>query len=62
MTIEEIKAKEDITVEELEAEIERLENLIFYAEMSDNYNSRKIAEHRNNIKAIEQMIERLKNA
>lgn len=62
MTIEEIKAKEDITVGELEAEIERLENLIFYAEMSDNYNARKIAEHRNNIKAIEQMIERLKNA
>ena len=62
MANEEIKARDNATVEELEAEIERLEDLIFYEKMADNYNARKIAEYRNNIKAIELMIERLKNA
>lgn len=62
MTIEEIRAKEEITIEELEAEIDRREDLIFYEQMSDRCDNQKINNIRKNIHEIEQMIERLKNA
>lgn len=55
MTIEEIKAKEDITVDELQQEIDKREEWIFYALMADTLDPR-IAETRRVINKLKQMM------
>ena len=61
MTIEEIKAKEDITIEELEAEIQKRQEWIFYATMANNYDSQQIQKTKNVLRELEGILMRLQN-
>lgn len=61
MTLEEIKAKKDITVEELEEQIQHRQEWLFYANMAENYDSKLIQETRNVLRELEGMLMELQN-
>lgn len=61
MTIEEIRAKKDITIEELEEQIQRRQEWLFYANMAENYDQFAIQNTRNVLHELEGMLLGLQN-
>lgn len=56
MTIEDIRAKENITVEELNEEIESRQRSVFYEQMADRPDTDYIYKTRKEIKELEDLI------